>query len=472
MLSYFRINDPYRLIIVFVLLFLFRLPLLISGDWHTIPELSWMIVGERMNEGALLYVGIWDDIGPLSAWSYRILDFMFGRSQLALQILGLLVFFIQVFYVNYLGLKHKLFNENNYLSALFYSILGLTFFNIITLSPQLMGMTFILLSLNGLFNHVESRNKTDGNLLNIGIFTGIAALFYLPYMLMVLVHVVGLISFTNTIGRRYLLLLYGITMPLAVCWIVYAWYGDTGELYSSFFQSLFELNAKDYLGIKTISILIGASTFIVVIAIAKTLLGFGFTVFQVRSQKVMFFASVFSLIIFLTYADKDGYSFIMLFPWGAFFMSHFFLSIRKAIIRELTFFLYVISIVTFYFGVCFNLLSIHDTLELDSLLIKQSGTQPQFASKKTLVVGPDIKPYFVSRQATPYFNWDISRRQLGQLDYYDNLQAIDKNLRNDMPDYIIDQVGLVPDLFEKLPLIAVEYVPMEGGLYKRLPVSN
>ncbi|NJN28475.1 MAG: hypothetical protein HC819_22135 [Cyclobacteriaceae bacterium] len=178
MLGYFRINDPYRLLIIFIVLTLFRLPFLISPDWQTIPELSWMIVGERLNEGALLYVGIWDDLGPLSAIAYRLTDFVFGRSHLSFQILGLLIYFFQVFYMNYIALKHKMYNENNYLPALFYGILGLLFFNIIMLSPQLLGLTFVLLSLNSLFNHIETRNKTDGNLLNIGLYIGIASLFF------------------------------------------------------------------------------------------------------------------------------------------------------------------------------------------------------------------------------------------------------------------------------------------------------
>ena len=152
-----------------------------------------MIVGERMNEGALLYVGIWDDIGPFSALTYRTLDLLFGRSQLSLQIFGLLLFFFQIFYMNYIALKHKMYNENNYLPAFFYGILGLTFFNIITLSPQLLGITFVLLSLNSLFNHIETRSKTDGNLLNIGLYIGIASLFFIPYFIMVLVHILGLL---------------------------------------------------------------------------------------------------------------------------------------------------------------------------------------------------------------------------------------------------------------------------------------
>ena len=299
MLSYFRINDPYRLIIIFVILILFRVPYFISPNWHTIPELSWMIVGERMNEGALLYVGIWDDIGPLSAWIYRSANYLFGRSQLVLQIIGLLLFLFQISYLNFISLKHKMYNENNYLPAFFYGILGLTFFNIITLSPQQLGLTFILFSMNSLFNHIETRNKNDGNLLNIGLHVGIASLFFLPYFIMIFVHIIGLMFFTNTIRRRYLLLIYGVGIPFVICWLIYVWHGETNGLFANYLHSLFSFDTRQFLTYKSIFIASGTTIILFTLSTLKILTGFGFTIFQVRIQKIMFFASLVTLFIYI-----------------------------------------------------------------------------------------------------------------------------------------------------------------------------
>ena len=93
-------------------------------------------------------------------------------------------------------------------------------------------------------------------------------------------------------------------------------------------------------------------------------------------------------------------------------------------------------------------------------------------SKVLLVLGPDIKPYAVSKQATPYFNWHLSRSQLENLEYYDNIEAVNKNLRNDMPEYIIDQVGLAPKIFNQIPLIGEEYSQVKSGVYKRAIPRN
>lgn len=473
MLSYFRINDPYRLIIIFVILILFRAPHFISSSWHTIPELSWMIVGERMNEGAMLYVGIWDDIGPLSAWIYRSLDFLFGRSQLALQILGLLLFFFQISYLNYISLKHKMYNENNYLPALFSGVLGLTFFNIITLSPQQLGLTFVLFSMNSLFSHIETRNKTDGNLLNIGLYIGIASLFFLPYSIMIFLHIAGLIFFTNTIKRRYLLLIYGAGIPCIICWLIYVWHGKTDELFANYFHSLFSFETEQFLTYKSILILSGATIILFTLSALKILSGFGFTIFQVRIQKIMFFATMLTLFIYIFYSDKDGYSFIMFIPWVAFFLSHFFLSIKKAYKREISFLIYFLSIVVLYFGVTFQSFNLNDIINVDSLIIHTKSGNKEYAGKKILVLGSNIEPYHTSKQATPYFNWNLSKVQLEHLKYYDNLEAVDKNIRSDMPEFIVDQIGLAPELFDYIPLLEVEYIQIgKSGIYKRIKPNN
>lgn len=468
MLGYFRINDPYRLVIIFVLLLLFRLPYLISSDWVTIPELRWMIVGERMNEGALLYVDIWDDISLLSALVYKGIDFVFGRSVRALQVLGLILFYFQIFYMNYIALKHKMYHENNYLPALFFGLLGLISFNMITLSPILMGLTFIMLSIDSLLTHVETRNKTDANLINIGLFTGIAALFFLPFVNAVIIHAIILLFFTNTLKRRYLLMVYGLFVPMAIAWLYYVWKGNAAGFYNNFLLSLFRFEADSFLSLNTILVLSGFTVFLYLISAFKILSGLGFNIFQVRIQKTMFFASVISFLIWLLYSDKAGYGFVMFLPWFSFFLTHFFLSIRHSLKRELSFLIYFLSVIIIYFGLRFQLFGLDHLVEHSSITIKQDTDYlPPYYDKKILVIGPDIRPYFYGRQATPYFNWELSKSQVEGLNFYDNLEAINRNIRNDMPEFIIDQVNIVPELFDKIPLLGNEFDPAGNGIYKK-----
>jgi hypothetical protein len=426
-----------------------------------------MLIGERMNDGAMLYVDIWDDIAPLSALIYKGINFAVGRSLLTIQILGLIVFFFQIFYINFIALRHKMYNENNYLPALFYGILGLVPFNMMTLSPVLMGMTFILFSINNLLTHVESRNKTDANLINIGLFTGIAMLFYLPFAFAIFIHAIILLFFTNTLKRRYLLLLYGLIMPVAIAWVYYVWNDQTSGFYHNYLFALFRTHPESILGLKTILVISGLTILLYAISSFKILSGFGFNIFQVRIQKTMFFASMVFLGIWLLYSDRGGYTLVIFIPWAAFFLTHFFLSIRHKLKRELSFLAYLLTIMILYLGTTFNLSLISAQVDYSSVLVRQLDQNLPYKDKKVLVLGPDIEPYLHAKVSTPYFNWSLSRNQLEGLNYYDNLEEIDRNIRGDMPDYIIDQVGLAARLFEKIPILGSEFVLIGNGIYKR-----
>lgn len=468
MLGYFRINDPYRLVIIFIFLLIFRLPFVFSAEWLSIPELQWLVVGEKLNNGALLYTDIWEDTGPFAALVYKSLDFLFGRSKVALQITGLFVFFIQVILMNYMALKHKMYHENNYLPALFYGLLGLLFYNIITLSPQLMGMTFVIIALDGLLTHVESRNKTDANLINIGLFTGMAGLFYLPLILTAFIHVFVLLFFTNTLLRRYLLMIYGLLLPMVLVWLFYYWRSETHGFYAFYISKLFLPRSQFYLELKLVLLFTGITLALYLISSLKILSGLGFNIFQVRIQKTMFFGSIVSFLIWSRYSERSGVEFIMFLPWLAFFLTHFFLSVRHQLKRELGFSLYVISIIVLYIGTRYAMPGI-DKLTTQFPIVREvdAGKLPEYIDKPIVVLGPDVGPYYYGRLSTPYFNWNLSKNQLTGLQYFDNLEAIDLNFRKDMPDYIVDQIGIVPELFEKIPNLGETYERVSDKLYRK-----
>ena len=111
--------------------------------------------------------------------------------------------------------------------------------------------------------------------------------------------------------------------PFTICWLIYVWLGKTEELFGIYFYSIINFDAEQYLSYKSIFVLTGITILLYIFSAFKILSGFGFTIFQVRIQKIMFFGSMVTLFVFVFYSDKDGYSLIMFFPWVAFFLSHF-----------------------------------------------------------------------------------------------------------------------------------------------------
>ena len=76
LLSIFKINDPYKILIVFIIAIVIQLPIFISGINITMPEIEWHTLGNKMATGAELYVDVYYPIGPISAQVYRLLSYI------------------------------------------------------------------------------------------------------------------------------------------------------------------------------------------------------------------------------------------------------------------------------------------------------------------------------------------------------------------------------------------------------------
>lgn len=457
MLSFFRINDPYRLILVLIIIVLARLPFLVSPEFLTVSELKWMVIGEKLGEGGVLYVDIWVEIGPLSALVYWLIDLLFGRSQLTYQLLGMLIFFIQCAYFNVFLLRHKVYNENSYVPALIYATLGLLTFNEITLSPQLMGLTFVLPVYSGLFSHMESRRRVDENPLNIGIYTGIASLFYLPYIFFIFIWFFVLLIYSSTIGRRYLLMFYGAFFTFFVAWLLYVWKGHISEFHINFVNSFFRRAIHYYWSVRSILFLIAIPFLFFLSSVWSVIRHPGYTNYQVRVQSIFFLSLLAAVPIWLIYSERGGFSFIIFVPAFAFFVSHGFLIYRKNWKRELSFLLFFSCSILLNIVVSFQWFSSNKHIGMDQVLAKEHPLDGTVRGKRIVVIGEDPSLYLHAKLATPYFSWRIARLQLTRLDYYDNVVEIYRNFQSDMPEVIVDQQEVMPAVFEKIPALAQAY---------------
>ena len=176
MIRFFKAFDPLRIIVLLLVLLLLRLPMMISGTPLLVPELDWLVIGERMNDGFGLYRDIWDTIEPLSAGVYFMLDKLFGKSQLSYQIVALILLYLQALLFNLVININNLFNERTLVPGLLYVLFASLFFDFLTLSPVLMGLPFLILALHFIF--IQMRSGTDDESI---LFYSSA--FYFPVLL-------------------------------------------------------------------------------------------------------------------------------------------------------------------------------------------------------------------------------------------------------------------------------------------------
>lgn len=462
MLNYFRINDPYRLVIIFLLLLAIRLPIMLSDDALTMPELNYMLVGERLDDGSSLYEGVWDNIAPLSAFVYMVIDFFFGRSQLAYQIVALLLVAFQCLIFNRLLLLNKAYNENTYVPGLIYGLLMSFSFDFLTLTPVLMSITFLLLALNNIFSHIEFRAKQDEMILNIGLFIGVAYLFYLPNITFGLAALLIFTFFTGTVARRYLLMLYGFVLPMLLAASYFLMGGRLKAFIYNFLNPLLDYEVEQYMSLTGVFILFSIPLVFLILAFVRMGQRARFTNYQVRLTQVMFVWIIFSLAFIFISGTLSPNIFAIFVPPVAFFLSHYFLLIRKKWMAELAFFAFFASVILFNLGIYFGFFISEERLGFNNYLVQGND---QWKNKRVLVLDHNLEPYLNAHPATPFLNWQLSEELFRNPEYYDNLTILHQGLVQDLPDVIIDKHNVMPFVLERLPQVQTRYKTSGDNIY-------
>lgn len=465
MISFFRINDPFRIIVLFVLLLLVRLPYYIHGITLTLPELNHLLVGESLANGATLYVSLWEDISPLSAWIYMLIDYVFGKSTWVYHILGFFLMFYQSILFNAITYKNKLYNEGTYVPALIYGILMSLSSDMYPLSPILMSSTFILLAMNNIFRQVEFRIKADEPIFYIGVYLGIATLFYFPSAIFGGIALIILAFFSSTIGRRYLLVVYGFLLPLFLVISYFYIIDGASAAWTVFSTKVFSPNKIDYLSYQTVLYITAPVVLFFIIGIFRVFKRNRFSNYQLRLIQLVI---VWLLLSFglLFWMEKLISSYIIFVPTIAVIITHYFLLIKKSFKTELIFMFFLTAILYVNMALIFNWLGIQKQIDRSHTMVLNTPYEKFVKDKKVVVLGNNLSIYRNASLATPFIDWGLASETLLQPNYYGKATMIHKGFVENPPEIIIDLENIMPQLKESIVFIDKNYNKIEKGVYK------
>lgn len=462
MIKYFKKNLPDRFLTILFFLLILRLPYIIQGMPLLNSELKWMVVGEKMAHGWMIYKSIWDDLAPLSAVVYAGLHFLFGRSMLAYEILSLILVGIQAMQIQLLARK-PLYAEPNMFPAYIYVIACNLFFDFYTLSPVLLSISFILIALDKCLQHLE-HPLTDDKIFSIGFMMGLASLFYLPSLIVLIGICFGLLVVSQINPRQIFLVLFGFAFVSGIAFIIFFELDAKDSFYFCFINSL------SFSKIKNIEL---STPVIISLPLVFFMLGGMFRSvirnqrlvnYQIRSIQFMFFLSVTCLIsIHMSRYANPYQNMILLIP-VSFFGAHFFVSIQKkwwaaelANIIMLTAILGM-NIITFY-----NLTPNFKALEVSDLIVNRKNIKSEIKNKKILVLGDKISDYLENELATPYFNPYLSENHLGDMNNFVSVETLYENFLRDMPDVIIDPQRKMKPVFNRIPALKNRFEIKKGN---------
>ncbi len=446
------------MIIVFLVIIGFRLPFYIEGIELLKPELKWMLIGERLNNGFKLYAEVIDDIGPFAAWMYQLIDLIFGRSATAYRFLATCLVFVQCYIFNSFLLANKSYRENTYVPAFMYGVFICYSIDFFTLSPQLVSVTFILLALNNIFKRIDNKTR-DELFLYTGIHLAIAMLFYFPVWILFVTFLVILLVFSNSLIRRLLLMVIGFLTMLGIVGILFYVREDFDHFIIQYVNSHWTtdrvfLTSWNHI----ISLSIGPCVF-TILAFLKIYGSSKFVNFQLKFQQAMLFLMLGVLFVMINANEVSSILLLFLIPSLAFFAAHFLLLIRRKLwIHLATFFILAGIFLTAYTS--FRELEwVNKYVNYSSLYVKKN-TPAILKGRKLLVLGDDISLYKEATPAMPFLNWNISRQHFLEVDYYDNAVYILQSFKQDPPEVIVDQSGLLPGVFNRIPTFGMNYQPV------------
>ena len=158
-----------------------------------------------------------------------------GQQGLLADGIALWLVLIHGFLINVIIAKYRLARNVSLYPGLFYVLLVSAFPDFLRLTPALMANTFLLFVLYELFDCYKKYEAT-GELFNIGLWLGVAILFYfsgLVFLIMVLIGVNILRSFK---WRELLIFIAGLLVPF---WLAGTWYFFLGQLDIFWDQAIF-----------------------------------------------------------------------------------------------------------------------------------------------------------------------------------------------------------------------------------------
>ena len=455
MIQLFLKYKPLKYILIFLVLVLIRAFAYKMSLPITDPEITWLLVGERMASGFTLYKEIWTDLDPFSAATYYFINLIFGKSTFAYFILSLVLVFGQaVLFTTGLN-KNKVFKEPSMLPALLYVLFSSLFFDFYTLSPVLLGTTFIIAA----FNMICSQSKvatSEERFFYIGLLIGIASLFYWPFTLFIFFALCSLGFYSNTNLKQQMILVLAFFFPNIIFLIYYFWIDNLGNYYQYALYPAFNSVTNFMIDLPTI-IKIAVLPFILLLASITAVVVRGrYIHYQYIIIKISAFWLLFGFLAIWLEKTFTPHLLMLFVPPLTFLTAHFFVIFSKKKLLSEFFFLVLfggILLISFYS------LKKPDKYTKTHFIktIPEEAIRLKIKEKRVIVLGNNTEFYINNHGSSPYTNWELSAWQFSDLNKYAALSAIYEVIETNKPDYIIDKEKRMQRLSFQIPMLAREY---------------
>jgi len=407
------------------------------------PELKHLLLGEWLSQGFAMYTETFDYTAPLSAWTYQLLDWLFGRSRTTHWVISTVLVFMQAAWFNRSLINNKVFAESNYVPSFLYVIFSIGTFDFFALSPQLMSLTWVVISIDHLIRKMDNE-AGDELFVFPGFYLGIAALFYFPASAFFIVFLLALIVITQAQLRRVLLFVFGyFTAFLLVIGVLFIT-GSLAEFWSVYF---IELTREKLFYFTYLDLLMwGALPILFFFVALFNALGKREGSLHAKTQQFMLLVFLASGGVMLLSGTLSGIEVIFFVPVFTFFISNYILKIRRRIWRVITPNILIMGALI----VPFLSLNYYDSIRAN-LVVPIPTKSEQLTGKRIMIIGPIDERYLLGSIAGPFIDEGISKKRLEGLDYYHQAPVFLEIFKRAKPERVVDKWDQVDRIEYRFP---------------------
>lgn len=437
MLSFFRINDISRVIILGLILAIIRLPFWIKGIPVLDTVFEFRLLSEALSNGRLIYSEVWHYTAPLSALFLQIVGEFFGRDFVAFQILGFVLLFLQALYFNNILNRLDALKERTLIPALFYIFYGSLIVEQFAMGPELLAMFPLLLMMSMIMEQIRF-GAQDEKFFNIGFVFAISVLFNgaLIWLLLFLLLYFPFVFVMN--GKRFSLFIIGLLFPFISAALYFYLREGFSDFTYYYLTELFIPFYKNYLSLTQYIVIFSIPIILFVISIFQSVFRFRFLNYQVSFNNFFLLIVPISIPVILFSKELSVKSFYILLPIFSIYVSHLYLSLRKRGINELIFNVLLILLVFINFGFTYKVFFNPEAINIDKLKLT---VRTELVDNKIAVLTDDYGFWYENEYSGPFLFQPFTKRYFkGDLNF-SKISTLHDHLIKESPDIIIDPKG-------------------------------
>ncbi len=464
MLEFFKINDPLRMAGILFLFILLQIPYYLMDIPSLQPELAWRLLGQQMAAGNLQYVDIIDNTGPFSALVYWLNGLLFSNSALSFRVFAFLILLFQVYYTNRMLINNNAYEDSNYIPAFVMILLFQLSFDFMTLSPALMGSTFVLLALSRLLSQTTVNTNTVPSILLMGVFAGIAFCFHFPYIAFLPLLIFSGLLINGFSFQQLSLILTAFLLPVVFCALYYFWQDGLSYFIEMYFTLALKIEKIYHVNFKDLSYIFSLPFLIAIVGYLKNNVMRRMTVNQQKHNQLFLLFLLFNIGMFFLMDRVSPYQFIGAVPVLTYFISHFFTISKNKLTQTIIGYSFFLIIPLIGYSWTFYLLN---DSSFNAYKLKSTKNHDILEGKSVMVLGNELSPYQSAIMASPYLNFRLTEVYFTKLGEMERKTRFYQDLKKMQPEIIIDEAGLFDQWVEGLPKIIPLYTRSNSGLIYR-----